>query len=97
MTDRYRENTVLNNKSKYNSKHSLTHTPIKQPNKKTKQNGKQASQSNQSDIRPFQSDIKFLFLIPFNPTGFNQLSPSPIILCKPESTRWLLFMAGQQG
>lgn len=45
MTDRYRENTVLNNKSKYNSKHSLTHTPIKQPNKKTKQNGKQVNQT----------------------------------------------------
>lgn len=70
MTDRYRENTVLKNKSKLQQQ-TFSDT---QPNKtgKQKQNkmaNKQVNQTIQSDIRPFQSDIKFLFLIPFNPTG----------------------------
>lgn len=56
---------------------------------------KQVNQTIQSDIRPFQSDIKFLFLIPFNPPDLNQVYP--IILCKPESNQWLQVMAGQQG
>lgn len=32
----------------------------------------------------------FSFLIPFNPPHLKS-SPSPIILCKPESTQWLLY------
>lgn len=54
------------NKSKYNSKHSLTHTPIKTSNPNPKKANKQVSQTIQSDIRPFQSDIKFLFLNPIH-------------------------------
>lgn len=53
---------------------SDTRTPIKQPNKqKNQMANKQFNQTIQSDIRPLQSDIKFLFLIPFNPTGLDQV------------------------
>lgn len=91
-------------KAKYNSKHSLTHTPIKQNKKKiktqkTKQNGKQAIQSNHTKWHqafPKWHQVS-LFKSHWIPLVLDQFSPSPIILCKPGSTHWLLFMAGQQG
>lgn len=64
------ENIVLKNKSKKQQQTlSDTHPnkTAKQKQKKNKMANKQVNQTIQSDIRPFQSDIKFLFLIPFNP------------------------------
>lgn len=77
VTDWHGENTVLKNKSKRNSKHSVTHAHPNKNSQTNKQTNKMANgqfnQTIQSDIRPLQSDIKFLVLIPINPTDLDQV------------------------